>query len=107
MEYLIVWCVLGFVGALILNSSGRAGIGCLLGVLLGPLGWLVALCLRNPVKKGERDSGSRDVKNQTARTTIDRRAAVDMRPRVECAYCAEIILAVAKMCKHCGVDLPE
>ena len=42
------WCVSAVIGYLIGNSFGRGGSGLGLGLLLGPLGWLVVLLLKDP-----------------------------------------------------------
>ncbi len=45
--FLVVWLVFGVVGAMIMSGKGRSGCGGFaLGVLLGPIGLIVALLLR-------------------------------------------------------------
>ena len=39
------WLVSGMIGAGIANPRGQAAIGLVLGLLLGPLGWLIAGCV--------------------------------------------------------------
>src|SRR5215510_9361561 len=42
----IFWLVVGMVvGAAIGNTRGRSGEGLFLGLLLGPIGWIIVLCL--------------------------------------------------------------
>jgi hypothetical protein len=42
MIYIYCWIILGGIGAMIGNSTGKAAKGAIWGVLLGPLGWLFA-----------------------------------------------------------------
>ncbi len=42
----LLWSVFGLVGAVILNRANKAGTGCLVGLLLGPLGLIVAWVIR-------------------------------------------------------------
>ena len=41
MTFLLLWVVFGVIGYFIGNQKGRPGEGAVLGVLLGPIGWLV------------------------------------------------------------------
>lgn len=42
MELLVLWAIFGVVGAWIgERRGGRGGMGCLAGILLGPIGWLI------------------------------------------------------------------
>ena len=44
MEYFLMWCALGVIAALVASSrGGSAGAGLLIGLLLGPIGIIVAL----------------------------------------------------------------
>lgn len=40
----LVWLASAFIGAAIGEHKGRRSLGCLLGFLLGPLGWAIILC---------------------------------------------------------------
>ncbi len=40
-----VWLFLAIVGGLIGNARGRGAFGFFLGLLLGPIGWLLLFCL--------------------------------------------------------------
>ena len=73
--------VAGLVGAVIGEKKGRPGEGFVLGLFLGPIGWLV-LALGPDYK--------------AAAETTDTR---------KCPYCAELIKQEARVCKHCGRDV--
>jgi len=68
----IFWVMCGVVGAAMLSRHNKAGAGCLLGGLLGPLGLIIAYRMSD-----------------------------------KCPYCAELILAKARVCKHCGREDPR
>jgi hypothetical protein len=51
-----VWVVMGFVGMWIGGERGRAGAGLACGLILGPLGWIVAFLL--PRESTGKDGGS-------------------------------------------------
>lgn len=53
MEFLILWGLFGLIGAAIGGAGGRnsAGLGCILGALLGPIGWLVSYMMDGDRKK--------------------------------------------------------
>lgn len=87
MEWLIFGAALGaFVGVLVAQARNRSSAeGFALGCLLGPIGWLIEALL--PRKPADRTR--------------------DGRPLQTCPFCAERILAEAKVCRYCGRDLPE
>lgn len=51
MEFLIIFGVLGLVGYLIGNGKGIGGLGCLLGGLLGPVGWIILIVMNGNKKQ--------------------------------------------------------
>lgn len=88
MEVVIgIWILCGIIGTLVMERKGRSGFGgFLLGLLLGPLGVIIALVL-----------GS----DQAA---LDRRSIASGQQR-KCPRCAELVKAEAIVCRHCGADL--
>jgi DNA-directed RNA polymerase subunit RPC12/RpoP len=94
MEVVVLfWILCGIAGAAMLSRFGKAGTGCLLGGLLGPIGLIIAWTMRDSAKLD-------DVKAAGPHTSTSE-------PREEraCPYCAESILAKARVCKHCGRDV--
>ncbi len=87
MEFLFIWLIFGVISAVIASNKGRSGCGWFfVGVLLGPIGIILALV----ISKNE-DRITRDV--------LDRG---DMKA---CPYCQELIKTKAIKCKHCGSDI--
>jgi uncharacterized membrane protein YeaQ/YmgE (transglycosylase-associated protein family) len=103
---LLFWPIFGIVGSLILSRS--PAFGCLLGVLLGPLGWVIALILRINDQAKERE-----LKHQVAILT-SRQDTGPERTRMnngsnherECPYCAEWIKIKAIVCRYCNREVP-
>ena len=84
MILFITWICLGIVGAMISNTKGNSGCGgFLLGILLGPIGLLIAFF----------SSDNEKVKRQNKGYTK------------KCPYCAEFVKPDALICKHCGSNL--
>ncbi len=97
MEYVIVfWILCGIAGAAMLSRFKKAGSGCLLGGLLGPIGLIIAWTMRDSAKL------DRETAVQAREAA---KLAVESREERECPYCAERILKKARVCKHCGHDL--
>ena len=83
MGLLILWCVFGLVGAIILGDVNKSGIGCLLGFLLGPIGWIVAGFMRSEAnRKNERLIHEEDQARQQRRRLEQQRAAEVRQQRV-------------------------
>jgi hypothetical protein len=101
MELLIFWVLCSILGAAMLGRYNKAGTGFLLGAILGPFGLLFALLIRsNENKKEDQRSHDQQMKAIEALT-----AGHEDRSERECPYCAEKILAKARVCKHCGRDV--
>lgn len=94
MEVVVLfWILCGIAGAAMLSRFGKAGTGCLLGGLLGPIGLIIAWTMRDSAKLDD----VKDARQDTP--TLERREERD------CPFCAERILARARVCKHCGRDV--
>lgn len=80
IEGIGTWVVFGGgVGAAVAHCKGRdIGYGFLLGLLLGPMAFILYFRMA-------------DAPNPTVR---------------KCPHCAELVNAEAKLCKHCGKNLP-
>jgi len=89
MEFVFIWLIFGIISAIIGSNKGRSGCGWfIVGVLLGPLGIIMALV----VSKNE---------DKITRNFIE---GGDMKA---CHYCQESIKVNAIKCKHCGSDLSD
>lgn len=85
MEIFVFWLIFSILAGVIAMSKGRSGLGYFfLSVILTPLVGIIAAAAM-PSLKG--------------------RAAEDDRQRIACFKCAELVLAEAAVCKHCGADL--
>lgn len=86
MGFLIIWGAFGVIGAMIADKKGNnGGGGFLLGVLLGPIGLLIAFFSSDNEPKKEQRSGNTK----------------------KCPYCAEYVKPDARVCKHCGRDIGQ
>lgn len=100
MELVVLWILFGVAGAALLSRYDKAGVGCLLGGLLGPIGLIIAWVMRDNAKIEE--------KTPTPESSTPGPSAgsqEDSRPRVKCPFCAELILTEARVCKHCGHEI--
>lgn len=90
MEFIVVWFICGFICSVIAGAKGRsAGAFFFMGLLLGPLGIILALV----TAKNERQIEKEWVESGEMR---------------KCPFCAELVKAEAIKCKHCQSDLePE
>lgn len=86
MVWVIVWIFCGVLGGVIGSSKGRKGLGYGLGFLLGPIGLLIMAVM--PEDK----------------TAIAEQAIATNQER-KCPFCAELIKAEAKVCKHCSREV--
>ena len=64
--FVVVWLVCGAIGAAIMSGKGRSGVGGFaLGVLLGPIGLIIALLLsRSEENEAERQLRIEEIKQQ-------------------------------------------
>lgn len=90
MELLIGWVVLSVVVGVLASSRNRSGGGYfLLSMVLSPLIGLLLVVLL-PARPSAAE--------QAAQVEAERE-------RMRCTRCAELVLAEALRCKHCGADL--
>lgn len=85
--FILAMCGIG--AAIVASNKGRSGFGWLLiGFLLGPIGFILSLVV-------------------SKNTAVLEESAVLSGESRKCPYCAELVKTEAKICKHCGKDLPE
>ncbi len=90
MEIFILWLFLSIVAGIIAGNKGRSGFGFfLLAALLSPLIGIIAALIASE----NRDA----VEEKQVNSGINKK----------CPFCAELVKAEAKICKHCGKDFPE
>lgn len=105
MEWFFIWFFCTILGAAMLSRFNKAGTGFLLCLFLGPFGLLFVLLIRSGENKKE-DQKRHD--EQIKALTELKAVQESTKTQRECPFCAENILAKAKICKHCGKDVdPE
>ena len=100
----ITWLLCSILAAAMLSRYNKAGTGFLLGLFLGYFGLLFALVIRSGEnKKLEQQRHEQQLAAlRDAAEPTEKRGPSTYR---ECPYCAETILAKAKVCKHCHKDV--
>lgn len=98
--WFLIWLACMFIGAMLLADYNRAGTGFLLGLILGPLGVIIALALRITATGNERR-----IQHRETLAAMAQPAPAQLRHERDCPFCAEPILAKAIVCKHCGRDV--
>lgn len=91
---IVILLAFGVAGYMMLSVHERGWTGFLLGFFLAPIGLVIAWVMRsNLAEAARRTEKSAERRGDAARD--ERR----------CPFCAEWILAQARVCKHCGRDV--
>jgi len=80
------------------DSKGRGAQGALLGIVLGPLGWIV-VGLMEPTEEIQRQ------RTDELAAAIGLFSGANGTSIRQCPHCAEDIKAAAKVCRHCNRDV--
>ena len=101
--WLLFWIILPVCAYILAGSKRRNQWLWALGTLVLPPAILILLCLPGlpPTRPGWDDAPRENIVDATWTTLTGKKTR-------ECPYCAETILARARLCKHCGKNVkPE
>jgi uncharacterized membrane protein YeaQ/YmgE (transglycosylase-associated protein family) len=101
MLIIVLLIVCGVFGAYILDRHDKSRIGFLLGLILGPIGSLVAFLMRSNLNCEEDQRNHKELLKALqgmGSTEADRRER-------QCPFCAERVLEEARVCRFCNRDL--
>ncbi len=99
-----LWLISLIIAAAALSGHNKAGSGFLLGLILGPLGAIIAIAWRFDLTNKQRSQEAAALLNAVHRSHGGQ-GADSGTDRRDCPYCAEPILMKARVCKHCGRDV--
>lgn len=119
MMAFVFWVVIGgLVGVLIGQSKGEGGSGCVLGALLGPIGWLILalmkgnrktcpFCRSQVAKEATICPQCQKSQNGEAAKVVPAGtfAPVENPDERTCPFCAETIKSAAKVCRFCNREV--
>lgn len=95
-----VWLLSAMIGSAIAREKGRAGEGWALGLLLGPIGWIVAAVM-SPSAQVQAAA----TESQVALLAAALGQSVSDPSLVPCPWCAEKIQPAAVVCRYCSRDI--
>jgi len=110
MAIVIFLILCAIAGAALLGPHNKAGIGCVAGGCLGPIGILLAWIEKSNLDR-QADLQREAIRAAELRTIVSatkpKPAALPapLREERDCPHCAERILVKAHVCKHCGREV--
>lgn len=103
----LIWLLSALLGAAMLSKYNKAGTGFLLGLILGVFGLLFCLLIRAG-EKAKVEKQRHDEQMEALKSVGAAAPAMQSPPsgeQRECPFCAEMIMAKARVCKHCQRDV--